>query len=985
VAKENRMTMGHPVDPLFPRRPSLRLDVISRAEKRLPGGNSRTDVTFEPEAEAQGGSRMRFRYILTSCLLVSLSLFAPAQTRSAPSPNAGSAPSVPRIPFTKVVLKNGLTVLVHEDHKTPIVAVNVWYHVGSKNEKPGKTGFAHLFEHLMFNGSENFKDDYFKAVEPVGATDLNGTTNEDRTNYFQNVPVEALDRILWLESDRMGHLLGAIDQAVLDEQRGVVQNEKRQGENEPYGKMWITIAENTYPKGHPYSWSVIGSMEDLSAASLEDVKEWFRSYYGAANAVLIVAGDVKPDEIREKVERYFGDIPSGPPIAKHQEWIAKRAGVHRQILQDRVPQTRIAKVWNVPGITSAGSVPLEMAMDILATGKTSRLYRRLVHKERTATSIVAYYDAREIGGQILIWADVQPGGDPKTVEKAIDEELERFTAKGPTPAELDEVKIRVRAGYTRGIERIGGFGGKSDILAQGQVYGDDPDLVPKRVDQAQRTTTAQVMSAAKQWLSDGQYVLEVQPVPEYTTLTSNVDRSKMPEPGAAPPVGFPQVEKATLSNGLKVQLVRRTAVPIVNLSLLLDAGYAADGFAVPGTANLTLAMLDEGTATRSSEQISEALAALAADLNAFSELDASHVTLNLLKDKLDAALDIYADVVLNASFPQSELDRLKKETLARIQQEKVQPVGMALRVLPRLLYGEGHAYAMPLTGTGTEETVTGMKRESLKKFHDTWFKPNHATMLIVGDVTLEELRPKLERVFAGWKPGDIPRKDIGQVAPRQATEVFILDRPGAEQTLLLGAELIPPKTYPRDIAFQTFNDVFGGAFGSRINLNLREDKHWSYGAFTFPFDARGQRLWIIYASVQTDKTKESVQEVVKEVRDVLGSRPITAQELQEAKDRQTRTLAGRWETGRAILSALREITTFGLPEDYYATYASRIIALTAGDVSAALTETIHPERQVLVLIGDRAKIEAGVRELKLGDVKLLDANGKPKPASSTSD
>ncbi len=912
---------------------------------------------------------------LVAALSAALPLAAPAQ---APAARAAAAPNVPRIPHTKYVLPNGLTLLVHEDHKAPIVAVNVWYHVGSKNEKVGKTGFAHLFEHLMFNGSENFKDDYFKAVEPVGATDLNGTTNPDRTNYFQNVPVPALDRILWLESDRMGHLLGAIDQKVLDEQRGVVQNEKRQGENEPYGKMWITVTENTYPRGHPYSWSTIGSMEDLNAASLDDVKEWFRTYYGAANAVLVIAGDVKPDDVRARVERYFGDIPAGPPIVKHEEWIAKRTGTHRQAMQDRVPQTRIVKVWNVPGITNMESVPLEMAQDILSTGKTSRLYKRLVYRDRTASGIAGFIDPGEIGGQVWMWADVQPGGDAAKVEQALDEELARFLRDGPTPAEVEEARVRLRANYVRGIERIGGFGGKSDILAQGYVYGNDPDLIPKRVDRAQRATAAEILAAARKWLGDGQYVLQVNPFPEYTTVASTVDRSKMPDPGAPPPVGFPTAEKATLSNGLDVQLVRRTAVPKVEMSLVVDAGFAADKSATPGTANLTLGMLDEGTTTRSSEQISAALAALGANLSSYSQLDASFVQLDVLKDRLDPALDIYADVIRNPSFPQQDLDRIKQNTIASIQQEKVQPISMALRVLPLLVYGPGHAYGTPLTGSGTEETVKAMTRDQLQRFHRTWFRPNNATLLVVGDVTMSELRPKLERALSGWQRGDVPPKAIAEVAPRQSSEVFILDRPGAEQTLILSAQLAPPKKYRHETAFQMFNDAFGGAFGSRVNMNLREDKHWSYGAGAFPFDARGQRLWFVYAPVQTDKTKESLQEVVKEVREVTGPRPIAAEELQEAKDRQTRTLAGRWETGGAVLGSLAEIVTYELPDDHFATYAERAMAVTLDDVKAAVGDVLRPDRQVFVLIGDRAKIESGVRELNLGPVRFLDADGRPK-------
>jgi zinc protease len=913
--------------------------------------------------------------LITLATLATSAALEPAFSQAATGQSASV--SVPRIPYTKYVLANGLTLLVHEDHKAPIAAVNVWYHVGSKNEKPGKTGFAHLFEHLMFNGSENFKDDYFAAVEPVGATDLNGTTSEDRTNYFQNVPVSALDRILWLESDRMGHLLGAIDQAVLDEQRGVVQNEKRQSENQPYGRTFITVTENTYPAGHPYSWSVIGSMEDLNAASLEDVKEWFRTYYGPNNAVLVVAGDVQPDDIKARVERYFGDIPAGPPIAKQQEWIAKRSGTHRQVMEDRVPQARIIKVWNTPGFANMESVPLEMAQDILSTGKTSRLYRRLVYADRLATSVVGFTDARDAGGQVWLWADAQPGGDLTKVEAAMDEEIARFLRDGPTADELEQARVRMRANYVRGIERIGGFGGKSDILAQGMVFGDDPDLVPKKVELAQRTTAAEVRDAARKWLGDGQYVLEVRPYPEYTTVASNVDRSKLPDPGAPPDVSFPVVEHDTLSNGLRVQLVRRTAVPVVTASLMLDAGYSADKFATPGTSNLTLSMLDEGTASRTSQQISDQLALLGATLSTGSALDVSYVTVNALKDKLTEAMAIWSDVVLHPSFPESDFNRLRAQALASIQQEKVQPVGMALRVLPLLLYGSDHAYGMPLTGSGTEESVKDITRADLEKFHATWFKPNHAVVQVVGDITMAELTPQLERAFQGWRAGDTPDKEIATVPPRESREVFLLDRPGADQTIIFAAQLIPPRAYENETAFETFNDVFGGAFGSRINMNLREDKHWSYGAASIPFDARGQRLWFVYAPVQTDKTAESVQEVVKELADVVGPRPVSADELQVAKDRQTRTLAGRWESGGAVLGAMREMEQYDLPADYYRTFADRVRGVTTANVAAAVTDVIHPDRAIYVLVGDRAKIEAGIRALDLGPVRLLDADGRP--------
>lgn len=890
---------------------------------------------------------------------------------------ARSAAAIPEIPFKKFVLRNGLTLIVHEDHKAPIVAVNVWYHVGSKNERPGKTGFAHLFEHLMFNGSEHYNDDYFKAVEPIGATDLNGTTNEDRTNYFQNVPVSALDRVLWLESDRMGHLLGAIDQRRLDEQRGVVQNEKRQGENQPYGKVFLAIAENTYPKGHPYSWSVIGSMEDLNAASLEDVKEWFRTYYGPANATLVIAGDVNTDSVRQKVERYFGDIPSGPPVTVQREWVAKMTGEHRQRMEDRVPQARIYKVWNVPGHGSADATLLGLATRILGQGKSSRLYKRLVYRDRLATDVAAFLDAREIGGQVIVSATARPGGDLHAVERALDEELARFLAGGPTAAELERVKTQYRSDFVRGMERIGGFGGKSDILARGQVYLGDPAAYRVELERVERATAAELRHAAQQWLSDGVYVLEVHPFPSYATVPSDVDRTKLPDVGPPPDAPLPPPQRATLSNGLKVVFARRTAVPVVRLGLLLDAGYAADRPDMPGVASMVMEMLDEGTTSRTALEISDALASLGATLSASADLDACAVSMSVLTDKLDPALTLFADVIQNPSFPAADLDRLKQNTLARIQQEKVQPVGMALRVLPALLYGSGHAYAQPFTGSGTEASVRAMTRDDLVRFHRTWFKPNHATLVVVGDITLPELTAKLERAFRGWRPGEIPTKNIAPVAGPAAPEVFLLDRPGAEQSVILVGQLIAPKSNPDELAFQTFNDIFGGAFTSRVNMNLREDKHWSYGAGSFAEDARGQRMWLIYAPVQTDKTKEALAELVHELRAVMGDRPLTAEEIAEAKDRQTRTLAGRWETGAAVAGALREMVEFGLPDDYYMTFAQRVRSLAQDDVMRVVPKFVSPAHQVWVVVGDRAKIEAGVRELAIGPVRLLDGDGKP--------
>ena len=915
---------------------------------------------------------MHYR-LVSSIALLAVSLGGPQLLAQTPR----ATQDVPEIKYEKFVLPNGLTLLVHEDRKAPIVAVNLWYHVGSKNEKIGRTGFAHLFEHLMFNGSEHYNDDYFKPLEKVGATDLNGTTNSDRTNYFQNVPTPALDLVLFLESDRMGHLLGAIDQARLDEQRGVVQNEKRQGENQPYGKASLNIVENTYPRGHPYSWSVIGSMEDLSAAALDDVREWFRTYYGPNNAVIVIAGDIDPATARQKVEKYFGAIPPSPPIAKQDKWIAKMTGTHRGIMQDRVPQARIDKVWNVPEWGSPEADYLGLVANVLASGKSSRLYKRLVYDDRTATDVQAFVFQKEIGSQFFIRARPQPGGDLAAVERAIDEELARFIREGPTAAELQRVKTQFRANFIRGAERIGGFGGKSDILATNIVYAGNPDYYRTTLARVANATAAQLRTAARDWLSDGVYVLEVHPFPQVQASGGQVDRSKLPETARPPESKFPTIATTTLSNGLKVYLAQRSGVPLVNFDLMVDAGYAADHQGILGTASLAMNMLDEGTRTRTALQISDALQRYGAQLGTGSNVDMSTVFLSTLKEKMDSSLVIFADVVLNPSFPQSDFDRLMKLQLAQIQREKVTPFQMALRVFPLLVYGSGHAYGIPLTGSGTEESVSKLRRDDLVAFHRTWFKPNNASLIVVGATTLAEITPKLERLFGGWRPGDAPKKNIGQVAQQPRSAVYLIDRPGSEQSIIFAGHVAPAKRNPREIALITMNDILGGSFTSRVNMNLREDKHWSYGAFSVLFDARGQRPFIVLAPVQTDKTKESLTEVANELRAIAHSRPVTPEELAKAQANLTLSLPGQWETIGAVGASIEEIVRFDLPHDYYSTFASNVRALQVADLATAARETVQPDKLVWVVVGDRAKIEAGIRELNLGPLQFLDADGRP--------
>ena len=881
------------------------------------------------------------------------------------------------IPFERFTLDNGLTVIVHEDRKAPIVAVNVWYHVGSKDEKPGKTGFAHLFEHLMFNGTENYNDEYFGPFEKAGATDQNGTTNTDRTNYFQNVPTTALDMALWMESDRMGHLLGAVNQAKLDEQRGVVQNEKRQGENQPYGRAFEWILKGAFPVGHPYSWTVIGSMEDLNAAKLEDVHEWFKQYYGTANAVVVLAGDIDVKTAKEKMQKYFGDIQSGPPLVKREAWLAKRTESTRDVMFDRVPQTRIYKIWNVPQFGTEAADHLDLASAVLGGGKNSRLFKTLVYDKQIATNVTVFNWSMELAGLFVVQIDVAPGKDAAEAEKLADAELAKFLKDGPNKSELERVKASTEAGFVRGIERIGGFGGKSDVLAQYQVFLGDAGKFKDSLQETLSATEKEVHAAAKQWLSNGDHTLEIRPFPTYSVAKEGADRSKLPEVNSTPDLSFPALQRGELKNGLKVVLAERKAIPVINFELQFDAGYAADQGGKLGTASFTMTMIDEGTKKRTALEISEEAERLGANIGAGAGLDTATVTLSALKKNLDNSLALYADIVRNPSFANDEIERNRARWIAGIAREKAQPVQMALRTLPPLLYGAGHAYAIPFTGSGTEASIASLTRDDLVSFHQNWLRPDNATLIVVGDTTLAEVMPKLEKAFGDWKaPATAkPSKNVATVAHQTKARVFLIDKPGAVQSVIIAGQVMPPTNVENNPALYTMNDILGGQFSARLNMNLRENKSWAYGAYAqFP-GARGQRPYFAYAPVQTDRTADSIKEVIKEYREYLSSRPATAEELQKSVLNTVRSMPGEYETMAAVQGAVSGIVQYGRPDNYVETIKPKYEALKVADIQAAAKAELKPEQFTWIVVGDLAKVEDSIRKLNLGEVTVVDADG----------
>lgn len=940
---------------------------------------------------------------LSTALIAAFCMAAPAAAQPAtPARPAKASPKSLDIPYEQFTLPNGLRVVVHTDRKAPIVAVNVWYHVGSKNEPLGRSGFAHLFEHLMFQGSENHAGEFFEPFELVGATEQNGTTNQDRTNYFQNVPTTALELALWMESDRMGHLLGAIDQAALDEQRGVVQNEKRQGENQPYGRVWQALLEGSYPAGHPYHHTVIGSMNDLGAASLEDVKNWFRSWYGPNNAVLVLAGDIDLATAKQKVARYFADIPPSAAVRPMRPQIARRTTSSRATMTDAVPQARVVRSWNVPPATSGQLEHLQLLAQVLGGSRSSRLDRRLVFQDKLVDNVWAAVNDSELGSLFLIQADIKQGVDPAKVELAISEEIEKLLTAGPTSEEVERARTVLTAQFVRGVERIGGFGGKADVLAECAVFAGKPGCFREALARLAKATAGQVRAAGRSWLARGDFTLLVTPgeraavieEPAITSLPpsavapparglralpSEVDRKTgVPMPEAFPALRYPELARRTLSNGIQVVLAARPGLPLVQLAALFPGGgFAADSGRKAGTASFTMGMLDEGAGTLDALALGDKLESLGATLSVGATLDAGTVRLSALADRLGPSLALLGEVLMRPRLDEKDLARVRAEWLASIKQEKARPASLARRIAQPILFGQGHPYAIPPSGSGTEAGISSLTRDDLLAHLRDHVRPDNAVLLVVGDTTIEELSRELEAALGAWKAPATPRRktELATVKHPSKPRVFLVDQPGAIQANLFVGLLAPSSKDAGAIELELANGVLGGEFSSRLNMNLRENKHWAYGAFSGASNAVGQRVWAASAAVQIDKTADSLAELAREIREfATGKAPATDKELRKLQATEVRALPGSFETASALLGSMSALVLYGRPDDYEAHRAARIQALTPAQVQAAAA-TLRPDALTWVVIGDLKKIEAPVRALGLGEVKVLDADG----------
>ncbi len=907
-----------------------------------------------------------------------------------PAPVVAEAPAEPApvstlvsqvaIPHNVFQLQNGLTVIVHEDHKAPVVAVSTWYNVGSKDEPSGKTGFAHLFEHLMFNGSENLPGDFFTYLQQIGATDYNGTTSFDRTNYFQTVPKSALERALFIESDRMGYLLGAVTQEKLDNQRGVVQNEKRQGDNQPGGLVEYEVLENLFPEGHPYRHSTIGSMADLDAASLADVKQWFIDNYGPNNTVLVLAGDITPAEARPLVEKYFGAIDRGPVNAPAAADVPTLAAPRSIVMKDRVAATQIQRHWTVPGLLSPEMAALDVGGLVLGGLASSRLDQILVRDEKIAVGVTANYQPFHRVGQFEVTATVKPGVDPALVERRLDEIIAELIAKGPTEDEVHRATTREVAGRIRGLEQVGGFGGKAVALAEGQVYAGDSDFYRKTLHKYAAITPADVRAAMQRWLTRPVLAIRLEPGerPPYLEAKGAAPKGKsedirtpptkrdIPAVAEPAPLDFPDVQHVTLSNGIRLHYAQRTTVPVTQVGLAFDAGFSADAPDARGLQNMTVALLDEGADGMTSQQIAEAEERLGAQIAASGGADQTSVVLSALSANLGASLDLLADIVQRPSFDQAEIERVRTQLLTAIAQAQKDPQGIAARALPVLVYGEAHPYGT--TAAGSPEAVKAFTRDELVAFQQRWLRPDNVEIFVVSNLPLAEVQQQIEARFGDWAAPPVPRgvKNFGALPARPTAEkIVLIDRPGSPQSYIMAGQVTPIDPRGDVTAVSGANDILGGTFLSRINMNLRETKGWSYGVRgTVQMNAKVVP-YMVTAPVQADRTADSIRELRSDIRSFLGAKGVKDEELERTISNRIKQLPGQFETSASVLSAMQSNALFGRPDNYYELLADKYRAHTRTTLDASLREAVNPASFVWVVVGDAAKVRPQLKKLKL--------------------
>jgi zinc protease len=904
---------------------------------------------------------------------------------------------LPELKYETYTLPNGLKVITHEDHRLPLVAVDLWYHVGPLNERPGRTGFAHLFEHMMFEGSEHVGEKaHIKYVQGAGATDVNGTTDFDRTNYFETLPANQLELGLWLESDRMGFLMEGLDRKLLTNQRDVVRNERRQGEGRPYAAAEEAVAHLLYPKGHPYYGDVIGSHADIEAARIADIRDFHQQFYTPNNASIAIAGDFDPVKLKALLTKYFGPIPAGPKVDPVTVVTPPITSQRRETVTDTVKLPQLTIAWLTPAAYTPGSYDVSAAIFALGGAKASRLDQALVYKTQVAQRVSCYDQPNKLNGTAQCSIIAKPGVKLEDLEKTVWEEIAKLQADGPTADEVEAAKAGELTEKITRLQRLGGFGGVADTLDEYNQYTGDPGFLPKDIAMGEAVSVASTKAAAAKYLTKdsavvvycvpGKKVLDDVPrSPEDTDANVKITNPYTPEfeasqawrkvvPKAGPPVTvhLPVPETFTLANGLKVYVVPEHSLPILSASFVTRAGSENNVSGKEGLASLTAQTMGEATTTRDLKTLADAQEKIGVRIGVGASMDDASSGLTVLTDHTNAAFDLFSDVLLHPAFKDEDLERLKKQRLIGIQQETDNVTAMVGRVGPKLLYGDTPYGA---SGTGTTESVMGLTRGDVTGFYASHYGPADSALVLVGDVTLPEAKKLAAGYFGKWTGTASAAVTLPPAPTPDPTHVVIVDKPGAPQTALLAFGIGVPANSPDLQTLQVMNYVLGGSFASRINMNLREVHGYTYGARSTYDNYRSGGLFVAGGLVKTDVTGPAATQLIYEIKR-FPDNPPTEAELNEAKVARVQSLPGQFETTGAIAGSMTSIFLYDRPLDYYATLPAKYAAVTAADVQRVAKEDVHPDQLIIVAAGDRAKIEPELKETKLGPVEVRDIQGK---------
>ena len=926
-------------------------------------------------------TRPSFRLLLIALVAVAGLTTSSAQTKPA---------EIPRLQTEKYTLPNGLEVILSPKRGLPMVAVNLWYHVGPANEAAGRTGFAHLFEHMMFQSSKHVPEDaYIAMLQGAGASDVNGTTSFDRTNYYATVPSNQVELVLWLESDRMGYLLDKLDEAALANQQDVVRNERRQSrEGPPYGMAEETVYQTLFPKGHPYYGVIIGSHADIQAAKLDDVRRFFREFYAPNNATITLVGDFEPAQIKPLIAKYFGTFRRGPAVAPLKVETPKITAERRKVVQARVQLPKVYMSWLTPPLYKPGDAEADFTAQILGGGRSSRLYKKLVYEKQIAQDVSAVQSSLQLTSVFEIEATARPGHTAEELEKAIDEELAAMRARPPDAVEMERARNTIETGIVGSLESIGGV---ADRLNAYNHHTGTPDYLQKDVERYRAVTAAAVQAFARdQLMPTARVVVHAvpgtpEPLAQVATPPApkpgqgqaaeaiNPDepwREKPPAAGTARAVVLPTPTAATLPNGLRLILNERRGLPIVAAQLVFKTGSDANPLDKPGLANFTSAMLDEGTSTRNALQIADELARLGGSLGTGSTMDATTVNIRSLSSTFPAMLNLMADVVLRPSFPAEEIERQRANRIAQLLQARDNPQQVAAQVTSLALYGPKHPYGY--SEIGTEASVKAMSREDMMAFWKQNLVPNNAALVVAGEISMTELRALAEKAFGAWQGGTPAKPQLGAPTTTQA-KIVIVDKPGPQTQVRL-AGMGAARSSPDFRPLQVTNLALGGLFSSRINMNLREKNGYSYGAssqFTF---RRAPGPFQVASAVRLDATAPAVTEIFNEIRS-MDARPVTPEEMRSAKDALINSLPGAFETGAAAVGNFANTFIYDLGLDYYANYAEEVRAVTPAQTIAVTKKYLTPQSLIVVAVGDRKAIEPELQKLNLGTIEIRDAEG----------